>query len=361
MRNKIIFSLVGLGIVAGLVSAYVYARPKHPLPPAFNPAPNPYGQGIYANGIIESYLSNGENINIYPEVAGTIAKVFVSEGQRVKDGMPLFAIDDSIQRAIVEQQNSQADASRALLDELKAQPRKENLLVAGAQVEMATAGLKSAQDQLDKQLRSVEIDPRSVSKDALDNAKNAAKVAQANLAVVTRQYELTKAGAWVYDLRSQEKQVQALTKAVASSSALLAKYTVKAPSDGVVLSIRTSVGSYISPQGSYDTYTEAVAPAMVMGSGAGYLGVRCYIDEILIPRLPPGSQMQAKMFIRGTNVSVPLEFVRIQPYVSPKIQLSNQRTERVDLRVLPIIFRFMPPPGVGLYPGELVDVYVATS
>jgi HlyD family secretion protein len=361
VRNKIIFSLVGLGIVAGLVSAYVYARPKHPLPPAFNPAPNPYGQGIYANGIIESYLSNGENINIYPEVAGTIAKVFVSEGQRVKDGMPLFAIDDSIQRAIVEQQNSQADASRALLDELKAQPRKENLLVAGAQVEMATAGLKSAQDQLDKQLRSVEIDPRSVSKDALDNAKNAAKVAQANLAVVTRQYELTKAGAWVYDLRSQEKQVQALTKAVASSSALLAKYTVKAPSDGVVLSIRTSVGSYISPQGSYDTYTEAVAPAMVMGSGAGYLGVRCYIDEILIPRLPPGSQMQAKMFIRGTNVSVPLEFVRIQPYVSPKIQLSNQRTERVDLRVLPIIFRFMPPPGVGLYPGELVDVYVATS
>ena len=361
MRNKIIFSLVGLGIVAGLVSAYVYARPKHPLPPAFNPAPNPYGHGIYANGIIESYLPNGENINIYPEVAGTISKVFVSEGQRVKEGMPLFAIDDSIQRAIVEQQKSQADASRALLDELKAQPRKENLLVAGAQVEMATAGLKSAQDQLDKQLRSVEIDPRSVSKDALDNAKNAVKVAQANLAVVTRQYELTKAGAWVYDLRNQEKQVQALTKAVASSSALLAKFTVKAPSDGVVLSIRTSVGSYISPQGSYDTYTEAVAPAMVMGSGAGYLGVRCYIDEILIPRLPAGSRMQAKMFIRGTNVSVPLEFVRIQPYVSPKIQLSNQRTERVDLRVLPIIFRFMPPAGVGLYPGELVDVYVATS
>lgn len=361
MRNKIIFSLVGLGIVAGLVSAYVYARPRHPLPPAFNPAPNPYGHGIYANGIIESYLSNGANINIYPEVAGTIAKVFVSEGQSVKQGTPLFAIDDSIQRALVEQQRSQVDASHALLDELKAQPRKENLQVASAQVEMATAGLKSAQDQLDKQLRSVEIDARSVSKDVLDNAKNAVKVARANLGVVTRQYELTKAGAWVYDVRNQEKQVEALSKAVASSSALLAKYTVKAPSDGIVLSIRTSVGSYISSQGSYDTYTQAIAPAMVMGSSAGYLGVRCYIDEILIPRLPPGSQMQAKMFIRGTSVSVPLEFVRVQPYVSPKIQLSNERTERVDLRVLPIIFRFMPPPGVGLYPGELVDVYVATS
>jgi HlyD family secretion protein len=361
MRNKVLFSLVGIGMVAGLVSAYVYARPKHPLPPAFNPAPNPYGHGIYANGIVESYLSNGENINIYPEVSGTISKVFVTEGQRVKEGTPLFVIDDSIQRAIVEQQRSQTEASQALLDSLKAQPRKENLQVAGAQVEMANAGLKSAQDQLDKQLRSVEIDVRSVSKDALDNAKNAAKLARANLDVVSRQYELTRAGAWVYDVRNQEKQVEALSKAVASSSALLAKYTVKAPSDGLVLSIRTSVGSYISQQGSYDTYTEAVAPAMVMGSSTGYLGVRCYIDEILIPRLPPGSAMQAKMFIRGTNVSVSLEFVRVQPYVSPKIQLSNERMERVDLRVLPIIFRFLPPAGVGLYPGELVDVYVATS
>jgi HlyD family secretion protein len=71
--------------------------------------------------------------------------------------------------------------------------------------------------------------------------------------------------------------------------------------------------------------------------------------------------MQAKMFVRGTNVSVPLEFVRVQPYVSPKIQLSNQRTERVDLRVLPVIFRFVPPKSLDLYPGQLVDVYVAAS
>jgi HlyD family secretion protein len=48
----------------------------------------------------------------------------------------------------------------------------------------------------------------------------------------------------------------------------------------------------------------------------------------------------------------------MQPYVSPKIELSNQRQEKVDVRVLPIIFRSTPPPGVELYPGELVDVYI---
>jgi len=88
------------------------------------------------------------------------------------------------------------------------------------------------------------------------------------------------------------------------------------------------------------------------------LHVRSYIDEILVPRLPPGSRMKAQMSIRGTDVKIPLEFVRVQPYVSPKIQLSNQRQERVDVRVLPVIFKVEKPANVNLYPGELVDVYI---
>jgi hypothetical protein len=65
-----------------------------------------------------------------------------------------------------------------------------------------------------------------------------------------------------------------------------------------------------------------------MGTAKGTLGVRVYVDEILIPRLPPKDKMKAQMFIQGTKISIPLEFVRMQPYVSPKIELSNQRQRR---------------------------------
>jgi HlyD family secretion protein len=358
MRNKIIFFLSAIGILAGLVSAYIYGMQKKPQPPVFNPAANPYAKGIYTNGIIESYQNNGENINIYPEVSGTITKILVAEGQIVHKGTPLLMMDDSVQRAIVQQQKSQAEAALALLEELKAQPRKENLEVAKAQVESASASLKSSQDQMDKQRKSYELDPKSVSKDALDNAENAVKVAKANLGVVQRQYELTKAGAWIYDIRNQEKQYNALSKAFTASNALLDKYTIKAPIDGVVLSVNAAVGSYISSQGAYGTYTQGLNPVVVMGSSGNYIGVRCYIDEILLHRLPQGPQMKAQMFIRGTNINIPLEFVRVQPYVSPKIELSNQRTERVDVRVLPVIFRFEKTKDIYLYPGQLVDVYI---
>jgi len=44
--------------------------------------------------------------------------------------------------------------------------------------------------------------------------------------------------------------------------------------------------------------------------------------------------------------------------VTPKIELSSQRTERVDVRVLPVIFSFEPSKDVPVFPGQLVDVYI---
>lgn len=362
MKSKLLFFLAVVGILAGLTSAWFSRIEKKPLAPEFNPAPNPYERGIYANGIIESYQSNGANINIFPEVSGTITQIQAVEGAVVPAGTVLFQLDDTVQRAVCEQQKSQAEAALALLEELKAQPRKETLEVAKAQVEYASANLATARTQYEKLRKSYEFDPHSVSRDQLDNAENAAKAARANLEVAQKQLELTGAGAWVYEVRNQQHVYDAASKAAASAKALLDKYTVRAPVNGVVLAVNTAPGSYISSQGAYGTYTAAFNPVIVMGAAEPYYEVRCYIDEILIPKLPPASQldsrMKARMFVRGTNISVPLEFVRIQPYVTPKIELSNQRTERVDVRVLPMVFRFRPPEGTNVYPGQLVDVYV---
>ena len=285
MRSKIIFIVSGIGLVLALISAYISGQQPAALPPAFNPAANPYAKGIYAEGIIESSQPHGENINIYPEVPGPISEVLVSEGARVHKGDPLLRVDESVQRATAEQQQSQAEAARALLAELKAEPRRENLAVSAAQVDNARAALKNAQDQLEKQERSYALEPKSVSRDVLDNARNAEKVAATNLEVVEKQYSLVKAGAWTYDIQNQEKQYTALSKAYASSAALLAKYTIRAPADGVVRSITATVGSYVSPQGAYNSYTQGMDPLIVMGSPDETLQVRAYIDEILIDRL----------------------------------------------------------------------------
>ena len=358
MRHKLLFALSALGLLAGGVAAYMFSLQRPALPPVFTPASNPYAKGVYAEGIVESAQSNGKNINVYPEVAGTVRQIFVNEGQTIRKGMPLLLIDDSVQRAIVSQRLSETQAAQTLLQQLKAEPRKETLDVADAQVESAQARLKAAEDTLEKQKAAHEINPKSVSKDAFDNAINAVAVAQANLQVAQRQYDLVKAGAWIYDIRNQERQYNALHSSYLSSQALLSKYTLRAPTDGIVLSISTAIGSYISPEGAYDTYTQGSVPVMVLGTPQSSFHVRCYVDEILVPRLPPPSKIKAQMSRRGSNMRVQLDYVRTQPYVTPKIELSDQRMERVDVRVLTIIFKVRNPQGSNLYPGELVDVYI---
>jgi HlyD family secretion protein len=358
MRNKILFVLSFIGILAGCAAAYIFGLSKPALAPVFNPVSDPYVSGIYAQGIIESVQASGENINIYPEIPGTVKQIFVAEGQQVAKGAPLLQIEDSVQRATTEQQESAARAALSTLDELKAEPRKENLDVAEAQVIAAQAAVKNANDQLRKQDAAYEMDPRTVSKDALDSAKNAEAVAQANLDVATKQRDLTKAGAWTFDIRNQQNQYDALEKSYLASSALLAKYTLRAPADGVVLAIGTMDGNYVSPQGGYESYSQGMTPVVVLGAPQSSLQVRCYVDEILVPKLPPQSKIKGQMSVRGSNVRVPLDFVRVQPLVSPKIELSDERQERVDVRVLPIIFTVEKPKQVNLYPGELVDVYI---
>lgn len=356
--RRVIFILSFLGLLAGGVTAYLSAIVQPPLPPAFNPPVNPYSQGIYAEGMVESAQASGENINVYPEVSGTVKEIPVREGQEVKKGTVLLAIDDSIQRATTLQLQSQAQAAFTLLAELKAEPRRETLDVSEAQVWAAQASLKTAQDAWNKQEAAYDADPKSVSKDALDSAANAVAAAKANLEVACKQRDLTKAGAWIYDINNQEQTYNALSKSHLSASALLAKYTLRAPADGKVLAINPTVGSYISAQGAYDSYTQAMDPVLVLGSSGRSFQVRCYVDEILVPRLPDASKIKAQMTVRGSDVKIPLQFVRMQPVVSPKIELSDQKLERVDVRVLPIIFRIQAPQNLNLYPGLLVDVYI---
>jgi HlyD family secretion protein len=358
MRNKFVFIASGVGLGLAIYAAILSAQQPKAQPPVFQPAANPYSDGIYANGILESDQAQGSNITIYPEVTGAVVKVFAAEGQYVHKGDPLLAIDDTVQRATARQLRAQADAAGTLLAELRAQPRPEILAVAAAQVVNARALLRNATDALDKQEKSYALDPRSVSLDALDNARNAVKIAASSLDVAQKQYDLTLAGAWHYDITNQEQQYIAQNRAAEAAEALLAKYVLRAPKDGIVMTIAAAPGSYVSSQGAYNPYTQGMDPLIVMGNPSGNLAVRTYIDEILLHRLPDPAHIQGRMFIRGTDISIKLDFVRFQPYVSPKIELSDERQELVDVRVLPAIFRFAPPPGVKLYPGQLVDVYV---
>src|ERR1039458_9015840 len=61
VRNKIIFALSIIGVLAALFAAYLFGIERKAQPPVFKPVSSPYDSAIYANGIIESDQSSGAN------------------------------------------------------------------------------------------------------------------------------------------------------------------------------------------------------------------------------------------------------------------------------------------------------------
>lgn len=306
MKIKVLILIASFGILMGLVSVLFYNETSEHRPPVAV-SYNPYKNGIYATGIVESFQPTGSNINIYPEVADRVTHVFVKDGQVVKKNTPILAIDNSVQ--------------------------KETTAKDFANIQLAHANLINVLEQLQKIKKAYTLNPQAVSKNALDNAINSVKIAQATLRVNTKQYDADRN--------------------------LLAKYILRAPINGIILRVVPAVGDYVSPRGSYDTYTQDMLPSVQMGFDTPYLQVRAYVDEILTPRLPNPSHLKATLFVRGLdNRKIPLEFVQLQPYTIPNIELSDQRNERVDVRVLPIIFKFKKPTDINLFPGQMVDVYL---
>jgi hypothetical protein len=65
-------------------------------------------------------------------------------------------------------------------------------------------------------------------------------------------------------------------------------------------------------------------------------------------------------YLRGNkNIKTPLTFVRFEPYVVPKKSLTGDSTERVDTRVLQVIFRFERG-DLPFYIGQQMDVFIDT-
>jgi HlyD family secretion protein len=110
--------------------------------------------------------------------------------------------------------------------------------------------------------------------------------------------------------------------------------------------------------GAQGIYVGIIESCLVMGAGQDCLQVRAYVDETLVNALPAPSKLAGRMSIRETNMSVPLMFVRVPPYVSLKVERFDEGRDQVDVPVLPVIFRFDPAADLAVRPGQLVDVYI---
>ena len=304
--KRLVLPLVGLLAALGATFSIARTQPRREAtePPA-KPPVSDFPNTVAAVGLVEA---STENIAIGSPLAAVVAKVFVTAGQTVRQRDPLFELDA---------RHLHADR------EVKAQA----LVVAKAQEEVARAKKEDLQRQLEfaQQVK----DKRAISQEEVTRRSSAVQTAEA-------------------ELQEKEAQVEAAQSQLHAVEVELERSIVRSPIDAEVLQVKVRAGEF-APAAPTET------PLVLLGK-LKPLHVRVDVDEHEGWRARPGAEGIAHL--RGNaDVKTPLSFVRFEAFVVPKRSLTGDSTERVDTRVLQVIYR-VERDDLPLFVGQQLDVFI---
>lgn len=301
-RKWILPLLAFLGAIAGILAVFL-SQKEIPTPPILFPPPKPpYEAWIAGSGIVEA---SSVNISIGVPFTEVVTDIYVTEGQNVKAGDPLFKIYTKSLETQRFQQFMSVNLAKVTLEDRKVQ--------------------YSFYEKL--------CDKRAVSEMAEKAAFYAVKVAEEQLKVAEAQMDVIRNN--------------------------IERSTIRSPIDAKILQVSVAVGEIAlqstTPQAPSVPFSLTDAPLVLLGN-VDPPNLRIDIDEEDAWRYVPGSSATA--FVRGNgNLSFPLEFVRIEPYLIPKVSFTGDIVQRVDTRVLQVIYQFEKD-HLPIYTGQILDVYI---
>jgi HlyD family secretion protein len=307
--NRLLTFLAILGILCGIYMLIADRRSPPVSQPITPPAISPYENFISGAGIVEAA---SENIGLGTMVSATVDNILVDKGEVVPKGQPLFTLDS---------RQAKADL----------QTKIAALVVSKAALEQTKASLNYAQHALD--LVNQVADKRGVTKQELINRQDNVLIAQKGV-------------------ENAQAAVESAKTQVDEAQVLLDFYTVKAPIDCKIMQINIHPGEFAQATSLNST------PLMLIGDVNQY-HVRVDVDENDAWRF--NKNEPAVVFLRGNvqyHTNLKLEYV--EPYIVPKKSLTGDSTERVDTRVLQVVYSY-DPKNMPAYLGQEVDVYIRAA
>ena len=305
IRKYLLPVLAILGAIFGLVIVYWSQKPVITPPILFPPAHSPYPNAIAAAGIIEA---SSQNISIGTPFNEIIKKIYVVEGDFVEAGDILFELD---------------------LRSFEAQLKSAQFTVAAAEID-----LEDKKKQFSFYLRLK--NNSAVSEQIYQQTNYAYLTSEANLKVAQANMEQVKIN--------------------------IDRSTIRAPVTGEILQVNIHVGEiapiipFISSQSTW--LTAANGTLILMGT-VSPLEIRVDIDEEDAWRYEKGSKATA--FVRGNrNINFPLNYFRTESYIIPKSSFTGDTVERVDTRVLQVLYQF-DKKNMPIYAGQILDIFIESK
>jgi HlyD family secretion protein len=268
---------------------------------------------VVRSDVVQSVVASGRvatpyRVDIGSQITGTVSEVPVEQGQTVKAGQTLIAVESAEARAGVKQAEVAVAQAEARLRQL----RELQLPVAGQTLRQAEANLANARAQLDRNRKL--YDSGYIGKSVLDDTQRNVEVAQSQVDAARKQVETAQPAGSDYAVA-----VGALEQARASlqaARARLAYATIRAPVDGTLIFRDVERGDVVQP-----------GKVLMVLSPSGETQLVLQIDERNLARLKLGQKALASADAYPAQ-RFAAELVYINPAVDPQ-----RGTVEVKLRV----------------------------
>ena len=345
MVTRIVLPILAVAGLVFAINRVVEARRPEPASQAIvEPPTRPAAVKMIAgSGLVEA---RRENIPIGVNIPGVVTEVFVKKGEKVLMGAPLFKTDDREFKSMLAVREAELAASKAQLHKLIVSPRPEDIPPARAAAMEAQARMDDAEAALARTERLFQR--QMIAASDYDKDRYAFAAAKATYAKAKADLEKILAGSWKEDIEIARAAVQLAQSQVESIKINLERLIVKAPMDGEVLQLNVRLGQFAAM-----TWKE---PMIVLGDSKR-LHVRVDIDEPELLYFSKSAPAIATLKGRP-NIRFDLKIVYVEPYVIPKQSLTGNNSERVDQRVLQVIYELPDERAMDVYIGEQMDIYL---
>jgi HlyD family secretion protein len=328
-------------LVFEIVNVLVARRTMPPTLAFVEPPSRPRGlRAIAGAGLVEA---RRENIPVGAPVPGVVVEVFVKRGDLVKKGNPLFRLDDRDLKAQLGVYAANVAAAEAQLERLLVAPQVGDIPTSEAAVEEARAHLHDTEVAY---RRSETLFERQAEA-AGDRDKNLYTYLANKASLARQEADLKRLKAtWEKDKEVASAAVGQARSQVEGMNIDIERLTVRALVDGEIRQVHVRPGQFAALNWN--------EPLVVLGD-IQRLHVRVNIDEHDLPYFSTRSQAIATLNGRP-QVRFPLSYFDVEPYVIPKQSLTGAAVERVDTRVLQVLYELPEKPPIPLFIGQQTDV-----
>jgi HlyD family secretion protein len=281
----------------------------------------------------------GEFVNVASSESGRLDQLLVSKGGQVARGAPLFVLESIQESAAVRQAQEQLVAAEAVLQDIRAGKRPQELEVVRAQLEQARADAKKSAADLERDL--VQVESGGIARAQLDRSQAAADASAAKVSELEHQLDVANLPARKDQIKAQSAQVASAQAVVEQAQWRLKQKSIMAPAAGLVFDTLYRVGEWV-----------AAGRPVVRLLPPENMKVRFFVPETELGQISIGQNAVVRCDGCAGDIPAKVTYVATEAEYTPPIIYSNETRSK-------LVFMVEAKPvaeGLELHPGQPVLV-----